>query len=160
MFKNVLVPFDAGFIPRLALGAAASLAHRGARLTLLYVTGVAREFTLAAYAPVPQDTVERYEARLDQQIGNIMALLSEYGATAATRIIQATPIHTAINHVARQIGADAILMGTRGRRGLSRALHGSVTEYVMREADVPVIVIRESSTTPFLPLFRERQGHV
>lgn len=160
MFKRVLVPLDVRFLPRLALRAAASLAHSGADLTLLYVTDPARDFPEAAFTEIAADTMECYEARLNQKIGNVAALLSEYEATAATWIIRRRPIHTAINQVARAIMADAILMGTHGRRGLSRALHGSVTENVMREADVPVIVVRESSKIPFLPLFHERRGHV
>ena len=157
MFKNVLVPFDVRFTPRFALRAAASLAHAGAKLTLLYVSDVARDFPEAAFTEVAEDTVELHDARLKHKIDNAVALLSEYEATAATWIVQRRPIHAAINQVARAIAADAILMGTHGRRGLARALYGSVTESVMREADVPVIVIRESSSTiPFLPLFQER----
>jgi nucleotide-binding universal stress UspA family protein len=33
-------------------------------------------------------------------------------------------------------------MGTHGRRGLSRALLGSVTEYVVRTSPVPVLTVR------------------
>ena len=160
MFKHVLVPIDFRFIPRLALSAAASLAHAGAQLTLLSVTDVARDFPEAAFTTIGEDTLERYQACLNQKMGNALALLSEYEATATTWIIQRRPIHTAINQVARAIMADAILMGTHGRRGLSRALHGSITEDVMREADVPVIAIRESSKIPFFPLLKQRRGHV
>lgn len=160
MFKRVLVPIDFRFVPRMALRAAAALAHAGAQLTLLYVTDVARDFPEAAFIALGEDTLERYEAAVNQKMGNAVALLAEYEATAATWIVQRRPIHTAINQAAREIMADAVLMGTHGRRGLSRTLHGSVTEDVLREADVPVIVVRESSRIPFLPLFRERPGHV
>ncbi|SIS12317.1 universal stress protein [Natronorubrum thiooxidans] len=37
---------------------------------------------------------------------------------------------------------DAIVMGTRGRRGVGRLLLGSVTEAVVRDAPVPVLVVR------------------
>ena len=36
-------------------------------------------------------------------------------------------------------GIDAVVMGTHGRRGLGRALLGSVTERVVRTSDVPEI---------------------
>lgn len=160
MFKRVLVPIDCRFVPRMALRASAALAHAGAQLTLLYVSDVVRDFPEAAFTAIGDDTIERYDAQVNQKIGNAMALLAEYEATAATCCVQRTPVHSAINQVAREITADAILMGTHGRRGLSRALHGSVTENVMREADVPVIVVRESSKIPFFPLFQERRGHV
>lgn len=36
--------------------------------------------------------------------------------------------------------ASAIVLGTRGRRGLKRALLGSVSDHVIRHADCPVVV--------------------
>ena len=39
---------------------------------------------------------------------------------------------------------DLIVMGTHGRRGLSRALLGSVTETVVRQAPCPVFVVRST----------------
>jgi len=83
---------------------------------------------------------------LHQRTGDVLALLSEYGATASTCIVQSRPVHAAINQVARDMMADAILMGTNGRRVLTRVLYGSVTEDVMREADVPVILVHESTS--------------
>lgn len=44
--------------------------------------------------------------------------------------------------VARQHRADAIVIGTHGRRGVERLFLGSVAEAVVREATVPVAVIR------------------
>lgn len=145
LFKRVLVPLDVRFVPKLALREAAALAHTGAELTLLTLT--------------TEDALERDDARVNQQIGNALAILSEYGATASAWTIQGRPVHEAINQIAKAMMADAILMGTHGRRGISRLWHGSVTERVVREADVPVIVIRESSCRPFFPLFQDRQEH-
>jgi nucleotide-binding universal stress UspA family protein len=47
-----------------------------------------------------------------------------------------------IPHVAEEIGADLIVMGTHGRRGLSRALLGSVAEMIVRTSPVPVLTLR------------------
>jgi nucleotide-binding universal stress UspA family protein len=43
---------------------------------------------------------------------------------------------------ARRVQADLIVLGTHGRRGFSRALMGSDAEAVVREATVPVLLIR------------------
>ena len=158
MFNSVLLPFDHRFIPRMALRAAAALAQSGAQITLLHVTDITSEFPEAFLTAIAAGDIERHNARVMQKIGDVSALLSEYGATAgATLIVRGKPVHAVINRIASEIRADAILMGTRGRRGLSRMLRGSVTEDVMREADVPVIVIRESSRKPFFPLFQEQE---
>ena len=43
---------------------------------------------------------------------------------------------------ARALGADLIVMGTHGRRGLSRFFIGSVAEHVVRRATCPVLTVR------------------
>lgn len=151
MFHKVLVPFDIRFIPKNALHAAAALAHAGAELTLLYVADVAADFAHAAFTPISQEEVDSYGARVNQKIDNVLALLAEFGATASVYSVRKSPIHTAINEVAKAMMADVVVMGTHGRRGLSRLWNGSVTECVIRDADVPVMVIRESSRKPFFP---------
>lgn len=45
---------------------------------------------------------------------------------------------------AKTWGADLILMGSRGRTGLKRALLGSVSEYVVSHATCSVEVVRDS----------------
>jgi nucleotide-binding universal stress UspA family protein len=47
-----------------------------------------------------------------------------------------------ICHTATELKADLIVLGTHGRRGLSRALLGSVAEYVVRTSNVPVLTVR------------------
>jgi nucleotide-binding universal stress UspA family protein len=44
--------------------------------------------------------------------------------------------------------SDLIVMGTHGRRGLRRALVGSVAEKVLREARCPVLTVRPSARLP------------
>ncbi len=45
---------------------------------------------------------------------------------------------------AAELKADAIAMATHGRRGVSRWAYGSVTEKVLRGADLPLLVVRTS----------------
>ena len=47
-----------------------------------------------------------------------------------------------IDQAAKEVGADLIVMGTHGRRGVTRALLGSVAETVVRTAPCPVLTIR------------------
>jgi nucleotide-binding universal stress UspA family protein len=47
-----------------------------------------------------------------------------------------------IVHLAEDLGAGLIVMGSRGRRGMRRALMGSVSESVVRHAHCPVMVVR------------------
>ena len=51
----------------------------------------------------------------------------------------------AIIEAAVEEGAFAIVMGTRGRNKLKKVLLGSVSDYVVKNASIPVIVVRRHS---------------
>jgi nucleotide-binding universal stress UspA family protein len=63
------------------------------------------------------------------------------GAAITTLLKNGDP-REVVDAVAQQIDADLIVMGTHGRRGLSRLLIGSVAEYVVRTASRPVLTVR------------------
>ncbi len=48
-----------------------------------------------------------------------------------------------INQVAREEGANLVVMGTHGRSGLAHLLFGSVAEQVVRTAPCPVVTVRD-----------------
>jgi nucleotide-binding universal stress UspA family protein len=53
----------------------------------------------------------------------------------------------AIVHLAEEIDADLIVIGSRGFGGLKRALLGNVADSVVRHAHCPVLVVRPSQGT-------------
>jgi universal stress protein A len=63
------------------------------------------------------------------------------GIAALEFIPQGTP-GSEIVKAAREWPADLVVIGSHGRRGLTRALVGSVAEAVMRHAPCPVLVVR------------------
>jgi nucleotide-binding universal stress UspA family protein len=50
----------------------------------------------------------------------------------------------ALCHLAAEVGASALIVGSRGRGGLKRALLGSVSDYIVRNAPCSVIVSRDT----------------
>jgi nucleotide-binding universal stress UspA family protein len=51
----------------------------------------------------------------------------------------------ALCQFAREVSADLVVMGTRGRGPLRRAFLGSISDYVLRNAPCPVMVDRGSA---------------
>ncbi|MBI5445226.1 MAG: universal stress protein [Deltaproteobacteria bacterium] len=49
--------------------------------------------------------------------------------------------HTTILRLAEEAGADLIVIGTHGERGIERALYGSPAQRIIRGARVPVLVV-------------------
>ncbi|WP_284009831.1 universal stress protein [Haloarcula pelagica] len=58
-----------------------------------------------------------------------------------TAVRRATPYNGIIEY-AEGVGADLIVMGTHGRRGVDHFLIGSVAEKVVRTSEVPVLTVR------------------
>ncbi|ANH71490.1 universal stress family protein [Ralstonia insidiosa] len=51
-------------------------------------------------------------------------------------------VATELERLALQAGAQAMVLGTHGRRGVRRALLGSVAESVVRLSSLPVLLVR------------------
>lgn len=46
-----------------------------------------------------------------------------------------------ILRTAEHVGAQVVVLGTHGRKGIARLVEGSVSEYVLRHSSIPVIVV-------------------
>lgn len=63
-------------------------------------------------------------------------------AKAILREMLSGPAAYPIVREARKVGADLIVLGTHGRRGVRRLVLGSDAEQVVRTASVPVLLVR------------------
>ena len=63
-------------------------------------------------------------------------------ADAETRVLSGDPA-TSIGHLAEEVSARAIVVGSRGRGGLKRAVLGSVSDHLVRHAPCTVVVTGE-----------------
>jgi nucleotide-binding universal stress UspA family protein len=80
---------------------------------------------------------------LQSQADEGMASYAPATANIPTRtLVERGPVADTIVQVATREGATGIIMGTRGRRGVARLLHGSVAEQVIRTSNVPVTALR------------------
>jgi nucleotide-binding universal stress UspA family protein len=66
------------------------------------------------------------------------------GLTAAETLAVRGDAGRALCDLATERGARAIVLGTRGRGGVKRALLGSVSDFVVRNAPCPVVITRPS----------------
>jgi nucleotide-binding universal stress UspA family protein len=72
-----------------------------------------------------------------------VAALGVPGAT--TEVLEGDP-GAALCSFAQDVGATAIVMGSRGRGGFKRALLGSVSDFVVRNAPCPVVITNASES--------------
>ena len=57
--------------------------------------------------------------------------------------------------IAEKEGADMIIMGTHGRKGIDRILFGSVAEKVVKNSPVPVLTIRPAGNYTGGPAYKD-----
>jgi nucleotide-binding universal stress UspA family protein len=102
--------------------------------------------------PVPPEVIEGSRHVVLEDVPARMREASDYLAGAAARldtrgirvrtdVRRGEPV-TEIVAAAKDAGADLIAMTTHGRSGLGRLLFGSVAEAVLRQADLPVFLMR------------------
>lgn len=138
MYDRILLPTDGSEASDRAVEQAVGLAREtGAELHVLYVVED------IPYAPeLMDDEVEdQLRAIGEEAIESIRARADAAGVEVVPALREGVP-HTSILEYADEAGADVVVMGTHGRSGLDRYLLGSVTERIVRTADVPVLTVR------------------
>lgn len=136
MYRNVVIAYDGSEGAEAALDVAAGLAAGGASLTL--VRSVEAEGVAGIALPVDPDperiaearhSLEAAAARVDPEIG-------------PSPWVTSGPAGEAIVSVAKEIGADVIVTGSRGRGRVARTLLGSVSSHLVNEGPCDVLVVR------------------
>ena len=140
--KNILVPIDFSSLSEHALDYAVTLATRlDAKVHLLNAIGIpvmgVPELGLAMTASVIDRLVKDTQGALEK-----LADTRRSSGTIGDVMLRTGDARDLILQACEEVKADLIVMGTHGRRGVSRALLGSVAESVVRSAPCPVLTIR------------------
>lgn len=140
-FGPLVAPTDFSDGANHAVQAAALLARTlGVRLTVLHVLPEALppkgEEGPEARRRAAETLHRNAEARLRSLAENLRLKPEQVDLALVTGVDAAE-----IVHMAKEIDAGCIVVGTRGLSGLPRVLLGSVTDQVLREAPCPVLVV-------------------
>ena len=83
---------------------------------------------------------------IEEESGELLRKLSwqvkAAGGTVAGTHLRMGEVDLEIVALAKELGADLIVMGCRGHRGIRRAIEGSISDAVIRHAPCPVLVVR------------------
>ena len=145
--KSILVPTDLSPGAEEALDYACELATKlGATIHLLNVIGIPAmgvpELGVAVTASVIDTLIQDNQEALDR-----LKESKKCAAQIGEVLLRTGDARDVINQTAKELGCDLIVMGTHGRRGVTRALLGSVTETVVRTAPCPVLAVRAHTTS-------------
>jgi nucleotide-binding universal stress UspA family protein len=134
---KILVPLDGSRTAEAAIPIASRLAHEPkSSLVLLAVASV---HISQEPAPAEPEIAPIQEAcsYLETAKAHLMA-----DAEGVVTKVWSGPAAAAIIKAAQTYGVDMIVMTTRGRTGRERGMFGSVADAVLRNAPMPVVVLR------------------
>jgi nucleotide-binding universal stress UspA family protein len=161
MFKKILVTLDMSAMAEEVFAKALSIAkNEQAELLLLHVISSEED---NSPLPIPPEIVEFYPAagneltletwqkQWENYLQEGIKLLKQYNQKAMAAKVKAeytqtqgSPART-ICQFAREHQVDLIVIGRRGRSGLSEMLLGSVSNYVLHHSPCSVLTVQKNS---------------
>jgi nucleotide-binding universal stress UspA family protein len=144
MLRTILIPLDGTGFGETALPLAAAIAKAasGSIHLALAHRSATPVVPMMEPAPLPMGLDDEMRGREQAYLDGRVEALSGKGSPAATGALLDGPAGAAVVAEGSRIGADLIVMAAHGRGALGRLWLGSVTDYVIRHAEVPVLVVR------------------
>jgi len=157
LFDKVLVPIDGSRHAHTALQTALELAEvHGSELEILHVTSYSEEYASMGPEPGGEDSeepasppewIEEYMVKLRESDEKMLSQALEEaeklhpGLKIASKLLWGRPGKAIISE-AEEGGFDLVVIGSRGLGGLAGLVLGSVSQHVVEESKVPVLVVK------------------
>ncbi|MCC6493388.1 MAG: universal stress protein [Pirellulales bacterium] len=157
--RHILVPTDFSDTASAALDHALELAGEGDRITLLHAIFTERlseellgldaleYLTRSMDLPpgqaqyVPSNYVAKIREEAEKKLSEVAGGRPGSKARVETALVEGRPSREIVEFAAKN-AVDLIVMGTQGRGPVAKAFLGSVAENVVRQADCPVMLVR------------------
>jgi nucleotide-binding universal stress UspA family protein len=138
-FKNIVCAVDFSMPSLKAIEYSLSLAQEaGGRLTLFH----ALEWVPNEKGLDPPDAFREYRVRMEAEMQDRLERIVPDDAKSFCEVVVRTGrAYRELLTLARELAAELIVMGVRGRNPLDLMLFGSTTAHVVRRADCPVLTI-------------------
>ncbi|MEN1784094.1 MAG: universal stress protein [Bacteroidota bacterium] len=150
--KSIIVPVDFSKQSETALKVAAHIAEKNdAELVVLHMLELS-DGIMSNADSIPEVHIvhlikiakQRFEQFLDRPYLKDISV---------TPIIKHYRVFSEVDEVAKKHEADLIVMGSHGVDGLEELFIGSNTERVVRNSDIPVLVVKKEGATPDIKRF-------
>ena len=145
-YQHILVAVDGSPTSEHAVAHATSLAQStGGRIRLLHVMDPVAHISGFEQPEVySQEVLPRLHKAGEALLNASRARVAQQGVAVDTVLLEnlnARVAQLVVEH-AQAWGADLVVLGTHGRRGLERVLMGSDAEQIARTSPVPVLLVR------------------
>ncbi len=144
MFRTILVPLDGSPLAELALPFALSIATKckaTVHVALVHVPGAYSDYMVDHATDLDRDAKDREQAYLDALRARLAkAFVGKFELHHLEGIVPETLVEEVVER-----GVDLVVMNAHGWGYTSRALLGSVSDYLMRHLDVPLLVMHSQA---------------
>jgi nucleotide-binding universal stress UspA family protein len=147
MFKRIMIPTDGSALAGKAVRAGMEMAKAlGARVVGYYAVESVDQLYRAEGYRAPPSAIKDLQGRLAERGEKILAGISKAAMEAGVpcEVLMTSPgsPHQGIIDVAKKKKCDVIFMATHGRGRLASLVIGSVTQKVLAQSKIPVLVYR------------------
>jgi nucleotide-binding universal stress UspA family protein len=148
MYKTILVAVDGSHTAKQAVREAVKMASlTSGTVHAVYVVDTSPLFSYAGYFdPVVLTDALRSDGRI--ALDDAEAACKQSGVTCATELVETETLNDdvaqTLKRCVERIGAELVVLGTHGRRGVKRIVLGSVAERFVRMSQCPVLLVRGS----------------
>ena len=147
MFKNIMIPTDGSKLSQRAAVHGVKLAKSlGAKVTALFAAPPATPIVYRDNLPVGYRTAGDHAAMIKRTAERSLGFVE---AAAKKARVKFEGVHLTSDYpeesilkVAQKKKCDLIVMGTHGQSGLRSVFIGSVTQKVLNQSKIPVMVFR------------------
>ena len=147
MFKNILIPTDGSPLSQKAVVQGVALAKSvGAKVTAFFAAPPATPIVYRDHLPVgyatPGEREEMIRKTAAKYLGFVERAAKKAGISCECAHVTSDYPEEGIVKVAQKKKCDLIVMATHGQGGLRGMFIGSVTQKVLNQAKIPVMVFR------------------
>lgn len=146
MYKRALVPLDGSPVAETIIPFILEIAGPlDMEVVLLRVVEPIPPIALEGSRHIKVEDVELRRTDAEEYLAPIAVELRNKGVRVESRVRRGNAVDQIVAAV-REAGADLIAMSTHGRGGLGRLMFGSVAQAVLRQAEVPVFLMRATES--------------
>jgi nucleotide-binding universal stress UspA family protein len=150
MFKKILVCLDGSDLAEQIMPYAMEEAARfSSHVILLQVVTIPTMVAGAEGAGAMSQTGDLIEETVQVKAGDAKTYLEQVveplrnkGINVDSVVVEGSPIGDTIVNYARENQIDLICIATHGHSGLGRVVFGSITDHVLRDSRLPILLIR------------------
>ena len=149
MYKKIMIPLDGSELAECVLPHVEAFIKGFNTSDVIFVRVVEHETPYHGQYSITREMLEKRESEKESlakdYLNKIVNRLKREGAALHAEVIVGRVTESLVDY-AKKNDIDLILLATHGYSGVTRWVRGSVSDKILRSANVPVLMVRASGT--------------